>query len=71
MVSTFCWVQITKAGEISSVPEGHDFTVVAADDVYALGELLVRFAPKTNGIQRNTEEKLQILSSLGGATINA
>jgi subtilisin family serine protease len=69
MVSTFCWIQITKASEISSVPEVHDFTVVAADAVYAPGELLVRFAPKANGIQRNTEEKLQILSSLGGATI--
>lgn len=69
MVSTFCWVQITKSAKVSSVPEGHDFTVVAANADYAPGELLVRFATKANGIPRTTEEKLQILSSLGGATI--
>ncbi|MDH4240764.1 MAG: hypothetical protein OEW48_14490 [Phycisphaerae bacterium] len=69
MVSIFFWVQITKAGEISSVPEGHDFTVVAADAVYKPGELLVRFAPKVDGKQRSRAEKNQMLTSLGGATI--
>jgi len=33
------------------------------------GELLVRFEPKANGIQRSRAEKTQILSSLGAATI--
>jgi predicted outer membrane repeat protein len=42
---------------------------VPGKPAYKPGELLVRFAPKANGIQRNTEEKIQILSSLGGATI--
>ncbi len=36
---------------------------------YVPGELLVRFAPKPDGIQRNRVEKTQILSSLGAATI--
>ena len=34
---------------------------------YVEGELLVRFAPKSNGAQRNLEEKNQILSSMGEA----
>ena len=36
---------------------------------YAPGELLVRFVPKSRGIQLNTKEKNMILSYLGGATI--
>ena len=50
-------------------PEGFDFTVVVPDANYVPGELLVRFAPKAEGIQRSTAEKTQILSSLGGGII--
>lgn len=39
------------------------------DTVYKTGELIVRFAPKDNGIQRNAEGKNQVLSSLGGAVL--
>jgi len=36
---------------------------------YVPGELLVRFAPKPNGVQRNMAERRQILGSLGAASI--
>ncbi len=36
---------------------------------YVPGEVLVRFNPKDNGVLRNTEEKAEILASLGGGTI--
>jgi len=36
---------------------------------YKEGELIVRFAPNANGLQRDMKEKLQILDSLGGGTI--
>ena len=49
----------------AALPEGFDFTV-AADANYAPGELLVRFAPRADGVQRSTAEKNQILTSLGG-----
>jgi len=39
------------------------------DETYILKELLVRFAPKENGIQRNTLEKSQILNTLGGGIV--
>jgi len=50
------------------VPEGHDFTI-PADTPYKPDELIVRFAPKVDSKQRNTTEKIQVLSSLGGGTI--
>jgi len=62
-------IQITYAGQTPSIPEGHDFTTVPADANYAPGQLLVRFAAKENGQQMNLIEKNEILSSLGGATI--
>jgi len=65
MISIFCCVQISRA----AVLKGHDFTTIPADADYAPGELLVRFAPKAKGIQLSTEEKNEILTSLGGATI--
>ncbi|MHC4544956.1 MAG: S8 family peptidase [Planctomycetota bacterium] len=65
-VSTFLFVQIVNA---IILPEGHDFTNIPADTDYAPGELLVRFAPKAIGIQLNTEEKNDILTSLGGGTV--
>jgi subtilisin family serine protease len=55
--------------DISSVPPGHDFTMAAADSSYKPGELLVRFAPKANGKQRDKKEKERILRSLDGGTI--
>lgn len=66
-VSTFCLVQITNAGEMSSVAEGHE--LVAGDPCYAPDQVLVRFTVKANGEQRNTQEKNQILGSLGEATV--
>ena len=36
---------------------------------YVPGELLVRFAPKPDGIQRSRAEKTQIMSSLGAAAV--
>jgi len=36
---------------------------------YKEGELIVRFAPKDNGLQRTFVEKLQIIKSLNGQTI--
>jgi len=36
---------------------------------YVQGELLVRFAPKETGVQKNVLEKKQILSTLGNAAI--
>jgi subtilisin family serine protease len=65
LVGIFCVGQLADAAP----PEGHDFTVVAADAVYKPGELLVRFAPKADGKQLSTAEKKQILISLGGAAL--
>jgi hypothetical protein len=36
---------------------------------YVPGEVLVQFKPKDNGALRNTQERTEILSSLGGGTI--
>jgi|WetSurMetagenome_2_1015567.scaffolds.fasta_scaffold1527744_1 hypothetical protein len=36
---------------------------------YIPDEVLVRFKPKSNNIQKSTEEKSVVLSSLGGGTI--
>ena len=49
--------------------KGYDFTIIPAGAEYVPGEILVRFAPKAGGIQRDTTEKTQILSSLGGGVI--
>jgi len=43
--------------------------VKAADLPYKEGELLIRFAPKTNGVQRTTDERNQILSSFNAGTV--
>ncbi|MBN1392692.1 MAG: S8 family serine peptidase, partial [Sedimentisphaerales bacterium] len=43
--------------------------VFGSEADYVPGEVLVRFKPKDNGVLRNTEEKTEILSSLGGGTI--
>jgi hypothetical protein len=51
------------------VPEDNDLTTIPDDAEYAPGELLVRFAPKAKGIQYSTEEKNQIMSFLGEATV--
>jgi len=45
---------------------------IAASDSnlpYKEGELLVRFAPKTNGKQRTTDERVQILSSFNAGAV--
>jgi len=52
----------------ADVPEDFDFTV-ATDANYVEGQLLVRFAPKPGGIQRNMTERNQILTSLGGGSL--
>ena len=65
VTGTFWYVKAAN----SAFPEGHDFTVIPADAEYAPGELLVRFAPKANGMQRSTTEKNHILNSLGGGII--
>jgi len=44
-------------------------SVKAADLPYKEGELLIRFAPKADGIQRTTDERNQILSSFNAGTI--
>ncbi len=41
----------------------------AADLPYKEGELLIRFAPKTSGIQRTTDERNQILSSFNAGAV--
>ncbi|MBN2018875.1 MAG: S8 family serine peptidase [Sedimentisphaerales bacterium] len=40
-----------------------------ADAPYKSDELIVRFAPKSNGVQMNTEEKHSAMKSLGGAVV--
>ena len=44
-------------------------SVKAADLPYKEGELLIRFAPKADGIQRTTDERNQILSSFNAGTV--
>ena len=41
----------------------------ASDLPYKEGELVVRFAPKTNGKQRALSEKNEVLSSINGGTV--
>ncbi len=52
----------------SSIPENYDFNAVE-NVPYKAGELIVRFGNKTTGQCINSSEKMQILNSLGGATI--
>jgi hypothetical protein len=52
----------------SSVREGRDFAI-AGNVPYKPGELIVRFAAGANGQQRTSEEKNQILGSLGGGVV--
>ncbi|UCC22394.1 MAG: S8 family serine peptidase, partial [Planctomycetota bacterium] len=59
----------TEGEGIGSVVLGDDFITSAADSSYKPGELLVRFAPKANGRQRDKKEKEEILRSLDGGTI--
>lgn len=65
-VSIFCLALISLT---AGAPGGSQGASAPLDLGYVPGELLVRFAPKTNGIQRSTAEKNQILSSLGEATV--
>ena len=53
-------------GGIFSILKGRGFTV-AANAPYKPGELLVRFAPGSNGRPKSHHERIQILNSLGGA----
>ena len=62
--------------EILSISKGHDFTVPGnappgkkGSATYKPGELLVRFARKGDGKHPASQEKVQILSSLGGGNI--
>ncbi|MHC4624783.1 MAG: S8 family serine peptidase [Planctomycetota bacterium] len=48
--------------------EDRNFTI-PADAAYKPGQVIVRFAPRGNGKQRDSAEKKQILDSLGGGTI--
>jgi subtilisin family serine protease len=57
----------SKTG-LFNVPENHDFTVLG-DSAYKPGELIVRFAAKANGNQLSATEKNQILTSVGGGTV--
>lgn len=51
------------------VPKGHDFSKIAENAKYRSGHLLVRFASKQDGKNRNLPEKRKILNVLGGAKI--
>ncbi|MDH4241530.1 MAG: S8 family serine peptidase, partial [Phycisphaerae bacterium] len=46
-------------------------SVKAADLPYKEGELLIRFAPRIDGIQRTTDERNQILASFNAGTVKA
>ena len=59
---------VAAGSVVSSIPKYHDFTV-AGNTPYKPGELIVRFAAKANGQMHSSQEKNQILISLGGATI--
>jgi len=45
------------------------YAQIPQDAEYKEGELIVRFAPKENGVQRTLNEKITILSSFNGGTI--
>ena len=63
-VASLFLVPITK----TCASQAHDFTV-PADANYVRGELLVRFAPAPNGTQQSREEINEILTPLGGGTL--
>ena len=63
-ISSLFWAKFINAAP----PKGFDFTV-PADAPYEPGELLVRFAPKSDGKQRSIIEKSGLLDSLGGGII--
>jgi subtilisin family serine protease len=52
-----------------SIPAQHDFTTIAGNASYQPGRLIVRFAQSSSGQLYTLERKNQILSSLGGASI--
>ncbi len=64
VVGSFCQPQKTNGARLKD----YNFELPAAIR-YAPGELLVRFAPRADGMQRRPAEKNQILISLGGGTI--
>jgi subtilisin family serine protease len=56
--------------QLAKVAGSERYDVTGPPEVrYVPGEVLVRFAPKANGVQRTTAEKNQVLSSLGGGTV--
>ncbi len=63
------YARISQKFKNPSIPTNHDFTKITANAEYKPGELLVRFAPKSDWSQRSTVEKQQILTDLGGASI--
>jgi len=63
------YAKTSKKFKMPSIPKNHDFTKITANAEYKPGELLVRFAPKSDWSQKSTVEKQQILINLGGATI--
>lgn len=66
-ISIFCFplICMTYAGtSLGSQPSSAPF-----DLGYVPGELLVRFAPRADGVQLTTTERNQILSTLGAAAV--
>ncbi|MFA6426786.1 MAG: S8 family peptidase, partial [Phycisphaerae bacterium] len=61
-------ILIAPINKTDAYSKTYDFTV-PVDASYVPDELLVRFEPKSKGQQRNSTEKNQILSSLGGGSI--
>jgi subtilisin family serine protease len=57
-----------EQGGLSSIPEGRDFTIVA-DEPFNADRVLVRFAPASGEARYTTAEKNDILSTLGGGTV--
>ena len=64
-VAAICGLWPAEATNGQRGPRGRKF-VSGLGGVYREGDLLVRFAPKANGMQRGPAEKAQILNSLGG-----
>ncbi|MHC4644376.1 MAG: S8 family serine peptidase [Planctomycetota bacterium] len=58
-----------RRGLISAPRGWHDFTKIPANASYKPGELLVRFAPRTNGKQRTKAEREAVLAAIGGGNI--
>jgi len=66
-ISIFCLFVISMT--YTETPAGSQPPSDPFDLGYVPGELLVRFAPKTDGTQLSMAEKNQIMSSLGEATV--